>query len=193
MPTWATALGIGTCGMAVAAERGPSADRHHATLNVPRDEQRLPDAQHEHDGLVLRLGRPPRVRHVGAYAGVGFNGTSVQLEFPFAAVRAGHSAGSTYRGSRRMSAAFADHVMAPTSRRPFTRYGSTGLMRGDPSRRSVPSIATRAALNRAAPSRAISGAPVSTSRQSSMPAAPAMSVTLLLVRGSLHTKDSGRL
>src|SRR5207244_3256071 len=57
-----TSLGIGTCGVAVAIERGPSVDRHHATLHVPRDEQRLPDAQHKNDGLAWRLGRPPRVR-----------------------------------------------------------------------------------------------------------------------------------
>jgi hypothetical protein len=54
-----------------------------------------------------------------------------------------------------------DQVMAPTSRRPWTRYGPVGLLRGERSRRKVPGIATRAAFKRAAPSLAISGAPTS--------------------------------
>jgi len=61
-PSLVIALGIGTGGMAVAASRGPSVDRHDATLYFPRDEQRLPDAQHEHERLVRWLGRPPGVR-----------------------------------------------------------------------------------------------------------------------------------
>ena len=66
---------------------------------------------------------------------------------------------STYRGSRRRSAVFFDQAMAPTSSRPAAKHDSTGLMRGDPSERNVPSNATRAAFRRAIPSRAISGAP----------------------------------
>src|SRR6266567_2989723 len=129
MPTWATALGIGTCGMAVAAERGPSADRHHATLNVPRDEQRLPDAQHEHDGLVLRLGRPPRVRQVGAYAGVGFNGTSVQLESPSPLSGLVTALCSTYRGS---GGGYAHWILRTPARLGLTAepYGRPQLLAG---------------------------------------------------------------
>lgn len=48
--------------------------------------------------------------------------------------------------------------------------GSMGLMRGDPSDRSVPSIATRVAVSRAIPSPAITGAPCSSSCQPAMPA-----------------------
>ena len=53
-----------------------------------------------------------------------------------------------------------------------------GLMRGDPSRRSVPSSATRAAFSRAMPSRASSGAPCSTSHQLATAGASATSATL---------------
>jgi hypothetical protein len=44
LPSLATALGISARGTAVAALRAPSVDRHHTTLNVPPDEQGLPDA-----------------------------------------------------------------------------------------------------------------------------------------------------
>ena len=53
-----------------------------------------------------------------------------------------------------------------------------GLMRGDPSRRSVPSIATRAEFSRAIPSRAISGAASSISRQLATAGAPVTVTTL---------------
>lgn len=57
-----------------------------------------------------------------------------------------------------------------------------GLMRGDPSGRSVPSIATRAAASRAVPSRAISGAPRSRSRQPAVLADEITSATVQSAR-----------
>jgi hypothetical protein len=38
LPSLATALGVGACGMAVAISGGPSMDGHHAALNIPCDE-----------------------------------------------------------------------------------------------------------------------------------------------------------
>ena len=67
-----------------------------------------------------------------------------------------------------------DEQLAPA------RHGSMGLMRGDPSRRSVPSSARRADVSRIMPSRAISGAPSSTSCQLSSAGAPVTSATLPL-------------
>jgi hypothetical protein len=71
-------------------------------------------------------------------------GRSVQLEFPSPLSGPVTGLCSTYRRSRRRSFAFFDHAMAPISSWPSTMYGSIGLMRGDESRRSVPSKATRA-------------------------------------------------
>jgi hypothetical protein len=71
----------------------------------------------------------------------------------------------TNRGSRERSAAFPDQAIAPTSSGPAAKYGSIGLIRGDPSRRTVPSTATPAAFRRVMPRRAISGAPSSKSCQ----------------------------
>jgi hypothetical protein len=88
---------------------------------------------------------------------------------------------STQRGSRRRSAAFLDQAMAPISSWPLARQGSTGLIRGDPSGRTVPSIATGTSASLAAPRRAISGAPCSRSRQHAKSAAPVTAATVLLV------------
>jgi hypothetical protein len=45
-------LGIGPRGPAVAAPWGPSVDSHLTALDIPGDEQRMADAQHEDDRLV---------------------------------------------------------------------------------------------------------------------------------------------
>jgi hypothetical protein len=108
----------------------------------------------------------------------GLNGGSGQFEFSLAAVGVGHRAMQHIPGSRRRSAAFLDHAMAPMSSWPAAIHGSTGLMRGDESRRNVPSSATRGEFKRALPRRAISGAPSSRSRQPGMLLAPVTSATL---------------
>jgi transposase InsO family protein len=74
------------------------------------------------------------------------------------------SSGPTTR-SRTRSRLFKDQDMAPNKRCPWVRYGSTGLIRGEPSLRRVASRATRAWSRRCFPRSAISGAAVSRSRQ----------------------------
>src|SRR5947208_5668921 len=71
----------------------------------------------------------------------------------------------TQRGSRKRSRVFSDQDMAPKRRCPWLRYGSTGLIRGEPSFRTVASKATRVCSRRLCPSSAISGAAASRSCQ----------------------------
>jgi hypothetical protein len=71
---------------------------------------------------------------------------------------------------------------APISNSPSTKYGSIGLMRGEASRRNVPSIATRVALMRAVPGTAICGAFTSRSRQ--IPDSPRLTLATLQAVGS---------
>lgn len=102
----------------------------------------------------------------------------MQLEFSLAAVWAGHEAvqhiprvADQIVCLLRPGHAAHEHVAVDD-------VGLDGLMRGDPSDRSVPSIATRLAASRAMPSRTISGAPRCRSRQPAMLADEVTSVTV---------------
>ena len=140
-------------------------DGHQTVPGVPVDEHCLRDAQQEDDGGVHGPGRPPHAGRCAANVPASLSSRSVELEFPFAGVGPVTVLCSLYRGSRSRSAAFPDQALAPTTSWPATKCGSTGLIRGEPSRRTVPSIATPAAFRRAMPRRAISGAPSSKSCQ----------------------------
>src|SRR6266540_6678085 len=65
---------------------------------------------------------------------------------------------TTTRGSRRRSSAFFDRHIIPRSGSPSTKKTSTGLIRGDPSLRSVPISPRRFSANRRSPRAASSGA-----------------------------------
>src|SRR6266516_3644256 len=64
---------------------------------------------------------------------------------------------TTHRGSRRRSSAFFERHIIPRYTCPSTRSISHGLMRGEPSDRSVPSITTSSFLKRSPASEAIWG------------------------------------
>src|SRR5215813_11648221 len=92
---WAGAVrgsGIAAGAVAVAVLRSPVMDGHQAVLEVPFDEQRRRDAQHEHERLLRRVLGPPRAGGGAAEFWAGLDDGSVQLEFTLAAVGAGHDA-----------------------------------------------------------------------------------------------------
>jgi len=77
--------------VAVAVSRVPLVGGHHAVVKVPFDEQRRRDAQQEHGRLFWVL-RPPGAGGGGAEFWACRRGGSMQLEFTFAGVGAGHHA-----------------------------------------------------------------------------------------------------
>ena len=170
-------LRIVTAGLGIAASRRPPVDRHQAVLGVPVDEYCLLDAQE--NALALSGGQADTMLgHAAAMILADLNDGSVQLELSLAAVGVGHGA------VQRVPRVSPQVVCLPRPHHgadeqwPSAMHGSTGLMRGDESPRNVPSSATRGELKRAMPSRAISGAPSSRSRQPGLLLAPVTSATL---------------
>jgi len=96
----------------------------------------------------------------------------------------------TQRGSASRSRVLSDHDIAPKSRCPWLKYGSTGLMRGEPSLRIVPSSATPVASNRLCAGSAIVGATDSTSSQRIPKFSPSAKATPA-VRGHSETLAQG--
>jgi hypothetical protein len=108
---------------------------------------------------------PPGAGGGGAEFRAWRGGGSVQREFTFARVGAGHHDVQHRARTTVQAGGFLDQARPPINSCPPTRQGWTGLIRGNPSGRTVPSIATGTAASRAIPKRAISGAPCSRSRQ----------------------------
>src|SRR5215469_17815777 len=69
------ALGIVTARPGIAAWLRPAVDGHQAVPGVPLDKDGLPDAQAEHDRLIRRPRRPPRLR-LAAMVVAGLHGRS---------------------------------------------------------------------------------------------------------------------
>jgi hypothetical protein len=76
---------------------------------------------------------------------------------------------TVHRGSRSRSSAFSDCHIMPSCNSPSTSLGSTGVMRGQPFARSVPTSTSPVARKRASPSAASSGAFASNSAHVVMP------------------------
>ena len=115
----------------------------------------------ESDSSVDGVGETTAFLRVGH-----LNGAAIDLELALGAVAVGY--GAVYNATRvaqQIQIAFTDCHIIPRYNCPSAKNGSTGEMRGQPSRRSVPTSASPVRANCASPSAARSGSAVANSAQ----------------------------
>src|SRR5947208_11866728 len=167
---WGNLLWVFPSGLCHAVGETPQSDDHLAFLNVPPDQRRAVNIEREHtEWEPLRRASLPPVGiclTVASHRLAPWTSTARPRNLNSPSDPLGSEIGlwSKQRGSRNRSKAFCDRIM-PSSKCPCEKNGSTGSIRGVPSRRIVATMASPVRSRRSAPSRATSGAAVSNSLQ----------------------------